>query len=128
MVNGNVTITGPLLRSDVSPRIHRAVTKIIREVSYAGEDNVQAQLVPGHGVQSGRFRFYVRGKLTKSLHGAIFAGDYVKGAWLEGTSSRNQTSRFKGYAMFRKGRDRTDKQVQAIGDAIFKGLVAELGG
>lgn len=128
MTNQHVTITGPLFRADVSPRVHRAVTKIIREVAYEGGRQVQDQLVPGHGYVTGHFRFYVWGKLTRTLHGAVFARDFVKGAWLEGTSSRNQTSRFKGYSMFRKGRDRTDAKVQQIGDAIFKGLVAELGG
>ncbi|MFB4312932.1 hypothetical protein [Actinomadura sp. 21ATH] len=38
----------------------------------------------------------------------------VYGPWLEGTSSRNRTTRFKGYAAFRRARDSVDRQVPQL--------------
>ena len=37
-------------------------------------------------------------------------GGVVYGPWLEGTSSRNQTTRFKGYATFRTVKERLEKE------------------
>lgn len=37
-------------------------------------------------------------------------GGVIYGPWLEGTSSRNQTTRFKGYGTFRKVKERLDKE------------------
>lgn len=38
----------------------------------------------------------------------------IYGPWLEGTSSRNSTTRFKGYASFRKATQATEQMAPAI--------------
>lgn len=38
----------------------------------------------------------------------------VYGPWLEGVSERNKTTRFKGYAAFRRARDRIAQQVPTL--------------
>jgi hypothetical protein len=45
----------------------------------------------------------------------------VYGPWLEGTSSRNATTRFKGYASFRKARN----SVRQLAPAIVNRVVAK---
>ena len=42
------------------------------------------------------------GQFFASPHGIIHDSKVIYGPWLEGISSRNQTSRFKGYSLFRK--------------------------
>ena len=115
-----VTLKGPLFTSNIKVNVTRATSDIVRETTYFGEEAVQAQLYPGHGVRTGTFRFYVRGRVSQSRQGYIYPRDYLKGAWLEGTSSRNQTTRFKGYGMFRRGRDRTDREVARISAIAMK--------
>lgn len=124
MVSMTVTAKGPLFAGDTVRMLGEAIREVIRETTYFGEEAVQDQLYSGHGVRTGWFRFHIRGRLMQSRHGAIFAKDYVKGAWLEsGANHRYGTTRFKGYAMFRRGRDRTDREVQRIGDRIIAGFV-----
>jgi hypothetical protein len=48
----------------------------------------------------------------------------IYGHWLEGTGSRNRTTRFKGYATFR----RTTQQIEARAVAIGQGVVARFMG
>lgn len=38
----------------------------------------------------------------------------IYGPWLEGTSRRNSTTRFKGYASFRKAFQETERQAPAV--------------
>ena len=40
-------------------------------------------------------------------------GQVVYGAWIEGTSSRNQASQFKGYGLFRKTKEWLEKRIGA---------------
>jgi len=47
-------------------------------------------------------------------------GGVKYGPWLEGTSSRNQSSRFKGYATFH----RTAREVQAAAQKVAEPVVA----
>lgn len=50
----------------------------------------------------------------------IWDKDVIYGKWLEGTSSRNRTTRFKGYATFR----RTVQQINARAEAVGQKIVA----
>src|SRR3990167_3310900 len=120
MTNQRVTVSGPFFTSDVDRLITDAIHEAVREVSQFGAEAVKDQLYTGHGVRSGKFRASITGQVTQSRHGVVFARDAVKGPWLEGTSRRNQTTRFKGFGMMRKGTQRTDKQAQKIADGIFK--------
>lgn len=38
----------------------------------------------------------------------------IYGPWLEGTSSRNQTTRFKGYSAFRKAFQQLERRIPAV--------------
>ena len=121
-----VTISGPFFTQDVHGAVRDAVHEVVREVSEYGAEAVKDQLYPGHGVLSGKFRSSISGQVTQSRHGLVFARDAIKGPWLEGTSRRNQTTRFKGYAMFRRGRDRADREAQKIADKIINQLMRKL--
>lgn len=52
----------------------------------------------------------------------------IYGPWLEGTGSRNRTTRFKGYASFRRARQSVQARVPALVSAALARCVARLGG
>lgn len=68
----------------------------------------------------------------KSLNEVRVAGPNIKGVawspWLEGTSQRNQGSKFRGYHLFRKTRLALQKQAPAIGQAELDKVIAGMGG
>ncbi len=129
MVAAKVTLHGPIFRKGVPEKVLRAAIKdTLQDVVERGEQIVRAQLFPGHGLVTGNYRRSIagevgiqigRGKGTRnisssqrshslqgirrdSLHAIIWDSGVVYGPWLEGVSSRNERSRFKGYGMFRK--------------------------
>lgn len=53
-------------------------------------------------------------------HGVIY------GPWLEGTSKRNATTRFKGYASFRKATQSTNAKVPQLVEPHVRAAVARL--
>lgn len=50
------------------------------------------------------------------------------GPWLEGTSSRNESTRFKGYHLFRKTRQELQKRAPEIGQRELDKVMPRLGG
>ena len=108
-----VTTSGPFFSLGAGP-VQQAVTDSIREIVNEGEKNVKGQLYPGHGLITGHYRRSVHGELTDSLHGRIHDSLVVYGPWLEGVSSRNDRSRFKGYRAFRNAFQRLEQTKDAI--------------
>jgi hypothetical protein len=47
-------------------------------------------------------------------------GGVIYGPWLEGTSERNRTTRFRGYLTFRRTRDRLQRAAGAIGQRALR--------
>lgn len=52
----------------------------------------------------------------------------VYGPWLEGTSRRNQTTKFKGYASFRKARDVVEGRAPEMAGQVVARNMHRLGG
>ena len=117
-----IEMRGPFFRN--RKNIVDSVTK--RFIQYAvelGEQRLDEMLRPrpagvylsvqaaqtGQG-STGNYRRNVSGRVQGSK-GVIDDGNVVYGPWLEGTSSRNATTPFKGYASFRKTSDWLQKEV-----------------
>lgn len=100
--------------------IHTVLNDAIKEMVAEGETLVTNQLYEGHGVKTGHYRRSVHGRLLDTIHGEVHDSRVVYGPWLEGTSSRNQTTRFKGYAMFRQAREKLETKVRGILRAAIK--------
>lgn len=50
----------------------------------------------------------------------------IYGPWLEGTSSRNRTTRFKGYASFRRATQNVERRVSEIVAGVVDRWVREM--
>tara|TARA_Y100000310_G_scaffold333764_2_gene411985 strand:+ start:50 stop:484 length:435 start_codon:yes stop_codon:yes gene_type:complete len=132
--------TGPLSRGMNQSMVRREVNGMIRDVVEAGVERLNETLRPRPtGVfltveQAGREKAstgHYRSNLSPrfgNLHARIDDNDVIYGPWLEGTSRRNQTTRFKGYASFRRTRDWLDKRTLAIIRPRVARLVRRLGG
>lgn len=79
---------------------------------------------PGRG-SVGEYAKNIHGKRT-GLNAKIDDGNIVYGPWLEGTSSRNQTTRFKGYHSFRTVYQMIEKHKDKVVKAYVQKAVAEL--
>jgi hypothetical protein len=104
-----VRLRGPFFSTTIPPVIVGALNDAIGDLVTEGEGKVKLQLYPGHGLITGHYRRSIHGEIASSLHGRIHDSKVIYGPWLEGVSSRNQTTRFKGFAMFRNARQQLDR-------------------
>lgn len=118
-----ITLTGPFWAKG-KPILERAFHNIVRTIVEDGESHLDEMLRPrpqgvylgitpsgskwgGPGVSrpgkgsTGHYRQNIHGRV-QHLTGRIDDGGVVYGPWLEGTGSRNASTRFKGYRSFRR--------------------------
>ena len=134
-VNFTVTFKGPIFEN-APAKVQNGIGDILQAGIEAGEDRLDQMLRPrpagvylavtGPQGSKGNYRRNVHGRLQDNLHALITDGGVVYGPWLEGTSSRNDTSRFKGYSSFRKTRDWLEKEIVGIADRVIKKLMRKL--
>jgi hypothetical protein len=109
-----VKLHGPLLKGRAPGIINDAIKAAVGDLAAEGETGVKKQLYPGHGLISGHYRRSIHGETSAAFHGRIHDSEVVYGPWLEGVSSRNQTTRFKGYAAFRNATQQLERKKGTI--------------
>ena len=92
----------------------------------AGVDLSVAEAQKGKA-STGNYRRNVNG-IVRDLNGLITDGGVVYGPWLEGVGSRNASTRFKGYAAFRRTGQWLEQQVPKVIRIRVDRMVAKLNG
>ena len=131
----NITTDGPLFSTrERNAMLAQLTADAVRDVRQEGElvlardfllprpAGVYKDIPPSEGGSAG---FYANKMVGKS-HGPraeIWDGGVIYGAWLEGTSERNRTTRFKGYGSYRKTATRLNKNKRRIvREAVRRGI------
>ena len=130
---------GPIFRNDATGKIRKAVEDTVEETVNFAESTLHTMatmrprgvfLSPaqaGRRASTGNYRRNIHGRRT-GLHGRVDDNKVVYGPWLEGTSTRNQTTRFKGYALWRRTQQMIEKRVPDILKRKVGRAIKELGG
>lgn len=117
---------GPLFDGTADRIAEEMCQEIEREVGDVGVGMVRAQLGNVLKHPTGRYSSHI----TAEPDGGdtrITDQDMVYGPWLEGTGSRNRTTRFKGYATFRKVAEALRARSGAIGDQVAQPYIGRMG-
>lgn len=135
-----VKVTGPVMTGKGGRILDQATQGAIEELVDMGMERLDQTLRPrpsgvflsvaqaGRGKAStGHYRRNLHQKVTHR-HGLISDGGVVYGPWLEGVSSRNQTTRFKGYASFRRVQQFLNKEAGKVLQKQVAKAARKLGG
>ena len=135
----DVEVSGPLFKKGA--KITRdAMEDAVQELIEIGEGRLfellrpkpmgvflsEAQARPDR-VSVGHYRRNLHGE-PQGLTGRIDDGGVRYGPWLEGTSSRNNTTRFKGYGTFRKVGQELEKKADDVLEKHIKKAVQRMKG
>jgi hypothetical protein len=110
------------------PIFSGAAAAVIDDITMQAQEEVaDAALQAVHSLLNRNIKHPTPYYETQIIHQRLGRVDIVHdrgiiyGPWLEGTSSRNATTRFKGYASFRKAR----QEVEALTPEIVDRVVAK---
>jgi hypothetical protein len=110
---------GPIFRPDIDAVIDSRITELRDEVAQQMYEQIQANLAASLRNPTGRYQRAVR-NVEEGGSRVIDDQNIVYGPWLEGTGERNRTTRFKGYASFRRA-------VQAVESRLGPGISRAVG-
>jgi len=131
--------TGPIFLPNAS--VHSAIRKGVGDILAEGETLVTKalheegpydgnSLTPGGNKRqiTGHYQRSINGKMLANLSGIVHDSNVVYGPWLEGISSRNKRTRFKGYGAFRRAKSQLAKKWEPIMRRRIADAVRQLGG
>jgi hypothetical protein len=144
----SVKLLGPVFSNAAVERVMKKTLRdIMQDVVERGEEMVAAQLRSGHGVITGNLKRSIVGEVGMQIgrggsgvkkinsgykrssisdvrrdgsQAVIYDSGVVYGPWIEGVGTRNATTRFKGYAMFRRTGRALDRSAKSRADRHLK--------
>lgn len=115
----HVNAAGPLFSGQASVMVQRYTDAGGAEVAQWAEAEVHRFLEQVLRHPTGYYQSQVRVERVTHDTFNITDGGVVYGPWLEGVSRRNAETRFKGYATFRRVKQRVEKQADRTFAALF---------
>lgn len=126
------SFTGPLARGEHRQLIPHFIKLMEEQVAEYGVDMIRNRY---RAVFRYRYPSKHKGKASGAVrnrmsngHQQLVAGNIVYGAWLEGTGSRNASTRFKGYQTFRLVSQQLQQRAVGMAEVILGPYLRKLNG
>lgn len=100
LVDVDVTVSGPLWDGRLERAIARGLDDAQVDVARRGVTDVRVELA--HVLQHPTGHYTSQIQVDRAVGTRVTDGGIVYGPWLAGASERNRTTRFKGYAHWRR--------------------------
>ncbi len=124
-IDAKTKLSGPMFDGTADNIIERATERGEKDIADQGYVDVQKNLATSLRNPTGYYQSHIHVVKYGSAHQVNDSG-VVYGPWLEGTGSRNRSTRFKGYAAFRRAGQMLDKKAQAIMERNIRVAAARL--
>lgn len=118
----NVDSHGPVFDGRAARALDEFTAEAVEEVARVGKNDVLGRLGQVLRDPTPYYETRIRTDRVTAERWLINDGPHTfrYGPWLEGTSSRNRTTRFKGYATFRLIRQALDGKAQRIAVSVLR--------
>jgi hypothetical protein len=127
MTDVRVTMSGPLFDGRAQRAMRGITADIVERLAVEGERRWLAGLTATLRKPTGAYvsRIDHQSSATRSR---VHDNRGIYGPWLEGTGSRNKTTRFKGYANARKATQQLEAGAPHLAEQVIREHLSELGG
>ena len=122
------TLSGPFFTANPVHIVSDHLDQMRLIVADLAETRVRTHLSTHQRIQSGFNVSHVQVRNISSSLTQVQQTNAVYGPWIEGTGSRNKTTRFKGYWSFRTVSSEMNQRVGTIIASSVREMVAELNG
>jgi hypothetical protein len=115
---------GPVFDGRWAPELRTYINEAKREIAVLGLRQIQARDDAVFKHPTGNYQSHLGIDVMPAMNQLITDHGIVYGPWLEGTSQRNHSTRFKGYHTFRYVFQRLRKAATPVMQAKLDKLVA----
>lgn len=120
-----VSESGPVFDGRAVHEMQDASDEWVRNLATTGASVVRTNENTSFRTQTPHARMQVEAKADPPGW-LIWDQNLIYGAWLEGVGSRNRTTRFKGYASFRRAVSTINARAVAIGQPVVARWVGKM--
>jgi len=113
-----VHFSGPVFDGSVPRVLREAADDMGQTVAHRGVGVVRVELAKVVKHPTGRYSSSVQRESQGSRH-KVHDGGMVYGPWLDGSGSRNKTTRFKGYAHWRRATQQLERSIPAVAREVL---------
>lgn len=127
----NLNVSGPLFDGTLEPVVTQWIDATKKDVADLGVLTIQeiAVKMDKSGRGTGHYMSVINTRQVSPYNDQLINdGGIVYGPWLEGTTKRNTSTRFKGYHAFRKARTRLRRQYGEIAQRKLTEFIGRMGG
>lgn len=129
MAGVDVNVSGPLYDGTADRAAGEFVEDTTHELAVMGHDMVQSRLRSVLKDDTGHYRSRViTDRVSADGDWVVTDQGVIYGPWLEGTGSRNKTTRFKGYSTFRRTRQELAAKADSVADKNLPRYLERMGG
>jgi hypothetical protein len=122
----SIETRGPIFDGRAEAIVARMCEDIAKTVGDKGKQMVSVTLPTVLRHPTGRYQSGIRSE-AHGLSADVTDGGIIYGPWLEGVGSRNRTTRFKGYATFRRVCQALKRSAVPIARPVVDRYVRKLG-
>lgn len=122
-----VTVSGPVLEGRTGPIMDAYLDEATDVVAQEAYDLVRSELRQVLRHPTGYYESRVQVENRRS-EAEVTDGGVIYGPWLEGVGSRNARTRFRGYATFRRVRQRVQARAGDIAERVMPRYLDRLNG
>ena len=124
----NVTVSGPLFDGRAAQVVRDWLDATKREVADMGVRELDAITMDKSGRGTGHYQSMITTRVVK-YNDVLITDPVIYGPWLEGVSKRNQSTRFKGYHLWRRTRLRLRRTFKDVAQRkLDEYYLARMGG
>jgi hypothetical protein len=120
-----VNFRGPMFDGRANLAVHNFIEHAKKEIATEGQHEVLQRLDSSIRVNHHNYTGHIQvDRLGDDF--SVNDSGIVYGPWLEGTGSRNRTTRFKGYSSFRKARVQLEAKAGGMAERILPPYLREM--
>lgn len=122
MPNVEISLAGPIFESTLPGELDQLSWSITDAIGDQGVIEVQVELDANLRHPTGYYRKHIQYR-RQDGYGLVDDDKVIYGPWLEGVSRRNETTRFKGYANFRRATQALEAKATEIAESKIEALL-----
>lgn len=122
-----VSVSGPLADGTAHDAIREWIDASKKDIADYAVQQLRAVGMDKTGRGTGRYQAGLRTTLL-AYNDVLVDDPVIYGPWLEGTSRRNESTRFKGYQLWRRAKQQTQAKANDIAEAKLPEYLERIGG
>lgn len=126
-VTFKVSVSGPLADGTAHDAVREWIDASKKDIGDFAVRQLKAVKMDKTGRGTGHYLESIQNTVL-SYNDLLIHTPVIYGPWLEGTSKRNESTRFKGYRLWRQARQKTKAEAPKIAQAKLPEYLPRIGG